>query len=301
MSSRLLDRGDARLHPAVAVAHPVLAADHAPARCRARPAWPRSAASALQRVRGVASQSPRDTSSWRSSTMPADWPASAPSTALAGAAHLGHGGAARRSGTPAPRRRRARAPWAMRPQSVRGWWPVPVGASRAVARTYCTGSSSAPSVRSCAVGQALQQLQQRRAVVPRRRRAAAVTLSPRSAEIGTMPATSMPAAAAKARSASRDGGEGRRRVGHRVELVDREDDARHAQQVRQQRVAARLRQQRQPALGQVELGDVDQHHGGVAAGGGGHHVARVLLVAGRVGDDELARAAWRSSGRPRRS
>jgi hypothetical protein len=41
--------------------------------------------------------------------------------------------------------------------------------------------------------------------------------------------------------------------------------------------------------GQVELGDVHQHHGGVAAGGGGDHVARVLLVARRVGDDELAR------------
>ncbi len=41
-------------------------------------------------------------------------------------------------------------------------------------------------------------------------------------------------------------------------------------------------------LQRVEFGDVHQHHGGVAAGGGGHHVARVLLVARRVGDDELA-------------
>jgi hypothetical protein len=37
-----------------------------------------------------------------------------------------------------------------------------------------------------------------------------------------------------------------------------------------------------------ELGGVDQHHGGVGAGGGRDHVARVLLVARRVADDELA-------------
>jgi hypothetical protein len=58
--------------------------------------------------------------------------------------------------------------------------------------------------------------------------------------------------------------------------------------MRQQAVAACLRQQGHgPA--QVQLGDVHQHHGGVAAGGGGDHVACVLLVARRVGDDELAR------------
>jgi hypothetical protein len=55
-------------------------------------------------------------------------------------------------------------------------------------------------------------------------------------------------------------------------------------------MAARLRQQRhRPPSAPVELGDVHQHHGGIAAGGGGDHVARVLLVARRVGDDELAR------------
>ena len=41
---------------------------------------------------------------------------------------------------------------------------------------------------------------------------------------------------------------------------------------------------------ELELGRVDEDDGGVAAGRGGHHVPRVLLVAGRVGDDELALA-----------
>lgn len=58
--------------------------------------------------------------------------------------------------------------------------------------------------------------------------------------------------------------------------------------MRQQAVAARLRQQGQAGVLPVELGRVDQHHGGVGAGCGRHHVARVLLVAGRVANDELA-------------
>ena len=53
-----------------------------------------------------------------------------------------------------------------------------------------------------------------------------------------------------------------------------------------------------PGLGQefdlsyvfpFEFGGVHQHHGGVGAAGGSDHVARVLLVAGRVANDELAR------------
>ena len=42
--------------------------------------------------------------------------------------------------------------------------------------------------------------------------------------------------------------------------------------------------------GEVELGRIDEDDGGVAARGGGHHVPGVLLVTGRVGDDELALA-----------
>ena len=41
-------------------------------------------------------------------------------------------------------------------------------------------------------------------------------------------------------------------------------------------------------LGQHTLARVDQDHGDVGGGGAGDHVAGVLLVAGSVGDDELA-------------
>ena len=43
-----------------------------------------------------------------------------------------------------------------------------------------------------------------------------------------------------------------------------------------------------PGLRQDALAGVDQHDGEVGGRGAGRHVARVLLVAGRVGDDELA-------------
>ena len=91
----------------------------------------------------------------------------------------------------------------MRPHSVRGWWPVPSTglARRVVARTYCTGSSRSPPVRSCSAGRRSSSCS---SDGPSYQAASscAVTLSPRSADTGMMPATSMPAAAAKARSAS---------------------------------------------------------------------------------------------------
>ncbi len=77
-------------------------------------------------------------------------------------------------------------------------------------------------------------------------------------------------------------------VGHGVEFVDRKHHGGHAQQLEQQRMAAGLRQQFQTRGLPVQLGRVHQHHGGVGGRGGGHHVAGVLLVAGRVADDELA-------------
>jgi hypothetical protein len=63
---------------------------------------------------------------------------------------------------------------------------------------------------------------------------------------------------------------------------------RHAQQLRKQGVAARLRQELQRLPGEVELGRIDEDDRGVAARRRGDHVARVLLVARRIGDDELA-------------
>jgi hypothetical protein len=65
-----------------------------------------------------------------------------------------------------------------------------------------------------------------------------------------------------------------------VHLVDRHDDVRHPQQGGDERVAARLLEH--------ALARVDQHHGQVGGRGAGDHVARVLRVAGGVGDDERA-------------
>ncbi len=66
-----------------------------------------------------------------------------------------------------------------------------------------------------------------------------------------------------------------------IHLVDGEDDALHADEVEDGGVAARL------ALDAVAR--VDQHDGDVGVRGAGRHVARVLLVAGAVDDDEAAR------------
>ena len=41
-------------------------------------------------------------------------------------------------------------------------------------------------------------------------------------------------------------------------------------------------------LRQHALARIDQDDGQIGGGGAGHHVARVLLMAGRVGDDEFA-------------
>ncbi len=66
-----------------------------------------------------------------------------------------------------------------------------------------------------------------------------------------------------------------------IHLVDGEHDALHADDVEDGGVAARL------ALHAVTC--VDQHDGDVGVRGAGRHVARVLLVAGAVDDDEAAR------------
>ena len=69
-------------------------------------------------------------------------------------------------------------------------------------------------------------------------------------------------------------------VADQVHLVDGEHDVADADQVRQVAVAPRLRQH--------ALARVDEDDGKIGGRGAGDHVARVLLMAGRVGDDELA-------------
>ena len=66
-----------------------------------------------------------------------------------------------------------------------------------------------------------------------------------------------------------------------IDLVDGQHDMADAEQRDDVGVAAGLRQQ--------ALARIDQHDGEIGAGGAGRHIARILLVAGRVGDDESAR------------
>ena len=65
-----------------------------------------------------------------------------------------------------------------------------------------------------------------------------------------------------------------------VDLVDRQHDVADAEQRGDDRMAPRLRQH--------ALARIDQHDGEIGGRGAGRHVAGVLLVAGRVGDDERA-------------
>ena len=65
-----------------------------------------------------------------------------------------------------------------------------------------------------------------------------------------------------------------------IDLVDRQHDVADAEQRDDIGVAARLRQH--------ALARIDQDDGEIGVRGAGRHVARVLLVARRVGDDEFA-------------
>ena len=196
-------------------------------------------------VSGAPIQSPRETSSWRSriDARPTGRPRPRHARCRRGAARRRW--RARRSGRAAPGRRRARGRGRCGPTACAAG-----GRCRCRRRsraTYCTGSSSEPSMRSCVRRQRFQQLQQRRAAVPGARRSGVVTLSPRSADTGTIAGHRDAGFGGKGLQRRAHRLEGRPRSATRVELVDREDDARHAQQVRQQRVAAGLRQQRHAA------------------------------------------------------
>ena len=79
---------------------------------------------------------------------------------------------------------------------------------------------------------------------------------------------------------SGDGFETRLVVGDAVHLVDRENHVLHAQQRHDVCVAPRLHAH--------ALLRIHQHHRGIGGRGAGGHVARVLLVARAIGDDELA-------------
>ncbi len=67
---------------------------------------------------------------------------------------------------------------------------------------------------------------------------------------------------------------------HQIHLVDGDHEMPDAQQIGDKRMAARLRQH--------AVARIDQDDGEIGGGSAGRHVARVLLVARRIGDDELA-------------
>lgn len=78
------------------------------------------------------------------------------------------------------------------------------------------------------------------------------------------------------------------RIGHGIQFIHGKHQAGHAQQLHQQAVAARLRQQLQGRIGPVQLGGIDQHNRRIGLRGRSDHVARVLLMPGGIANDEFA-------------
>ncbi len=195
-------------------------------------------------ARGAATiQSPRETSTSRSSVMPADrpgghalgrtcawsitwadgWPAGRWGRICTWRAHLGAAG-----GHTAPEHAAA------------------LGGDGAVVELLHPLHRGRPGQIAVGrgAGQLLQQLQQAGAVCSRTSlRGHRPRCQPLRADTGTVAATAMPASWAKRSRAARMSGEGQGRVGHGVQLVDGKHQRVHAQQVHQQAVAARLRQQ----------------------------------------------------------
>ena len=67
---------------------------------------------------------------------------------------------------------------------------------------------------------------------------------------------------------------------HQIHLVDRHNEMLDAQQIGNKCMTPRLRQH--------AVARVDQNNGQIGGRRAGRHIARVLLVAGRIGNDELA-------------
>ncbi len=68
-------------------------------------------------------------------------------------------------------------------------------------------------------------------------------------------------------------------VFHQIHFVDRHQDVGNSEQRRDVGVPPRLREN--------AFCGINQNHGQIGGGGAGRHVARVLLVAGRIGDDKF--------------
>ena len=165
----------------------------------------------------------------------------------------------------------------------------PRKSARVSRRTVCTGMRKAPTRFGAAARDLFQVLEQRRARVPGHvlgafgdvvagdggdrngDRFAEAEAPHQRAEIGF------------------DLAEAAFRPVDEIHLVDGEDDALHADEIEDGGVAAGLRLD--------AVAGVDEHDGDVGVRGAGRHVARVLLVAGAVDDDEAAGRRCRSSAR----
>ena len=133
-------------------------------------------------------------------------------------------------------------------------------------------------------------VEQRRAVVPGHDAAKAVAmLSPEHGGDRNGTASSKPKRAASSTKSLADLAKRASRPADEVHLVDREHDLAHAHQIQDGGVAAGL-------LLHAAAG-IDEKDGNIGVRGAGRHVARVLLVAGAVDDDEAALSACRGSAR----
>ena len=148
--------------------------------------------------------------------------------------------------------------------------------------TYCTGSRRSIRLRS----DAMCTVSSRRSSVSPwyqgMRALGSTRLSPFSADIGMKRRSRMSSRVAKRRVVGADLVEARLRPVDEVHLVDGDDDVADPQQRDDEAVTTRLPLHAVPR--------VDQDDRQVAVRRARRHVARVLLVARTVGDDELAPA-----------
>ena len=146
--------------------------------------------------------------------------------------------------------------------------------------TYWTGKRSSSRLRSASISTVSRCSSSGRPPYHGIASERSTTLSPRSALIGTKAVSRTRELRAEGAEVAHDRVEGLLGVVDEVHLVDRDDEVRDAEQRGDERVAARLLDH--------AVARVDEHDGQVGGRGAGDHVARVLHVAGRVGQDERA-------------
>ena len=188
-------------------------------------------------------------------------------------------------------RMRTSAPGAIVPDAI---WPAKPRKSWLGRLTHCTGMRSGLAASAVDVERhRVEMLEQARARVPRHRSLRLMTLSPLRPDTGIATHSAIPILLGEFAIIGDDRVERALVVIDQVHLVHGKHEAADADQLGEIGMA--------PGLGQHALARIDQQHGEVGGRRAGHHVARILLVARRVGDDELASARSRRSGKRRRS